>query len=63
MIGLGPCGLNTGILNNKGVVDEIKMAIGQYITYNKNGQVDPTILWDMVKAIMRGRCIVCWCSP
>lgn len=48
--------LNTGILN-KSVVDEIKIEIVQCITDNKKGQVDPTILWDTVKAIMRGKLI------
>ncbi len=36
--------LNTGILNNKGVVDEIKTEIAQCITDNNNGQVDPTTI-------------------
>lgn len=49
--------LNTGILNNKGVVEEIKTEIDECICDNRNGQVDPTILWDTVKAIMRGKLI------
>lgn len=34
--------LNTGILNNKSVIDEIKTEIGLCITDKNNGQVDPT---------------------
>lgn len=46
-----------GILNNKNTVEEIKGEIKECIQDNLNGQVDPPILWDTVKAIMRGKLI------
>lgn len=49
--------LNIGILNNESVVKEIKKEISDSIKDNNNGQVDPTIVWDTVKAIMRGKLI------
>ena len=49
--------LNTRILNNKLTVEEIKKEIGEYINDNNNSQVDPTIVWDTVKAVMRGKLI------
>ena len=49
--------LNTGILNNKTAVEEIKKEIGECINDNNDGQVAPTILWDTVKAVMRGKLI------
>lgn len=49
--------LNEGILNNKGLVREIKGEITRYREENDNGEVDPTILWDALKAVIRGRLI------
>lgn len=49
--------LNVGILNNKTVVKEIKEEISECIKNNANGEVEPTILWDTIKAIMRGKLI------
>lgn len=39
------------------MVKEIKKEISDWVRDNKDGQVDPTIVWDTVKAIMRGRLI------
>lgn len=49
--------LNTGILNNNIAVEEIKKEIGECINDNNIGQVEPTILWDTLKAVMRGKLI------
>ena len=49
--------LNVGLLNNKGLVEEIKREIIRYKEENDNGEVDPTILWDALKAVLRGKLI------
>lgn len=49
--------LNISILNNETVVKEIKKEISECIKGNKSDQVDPTIVWDTVKAVMRGKLI------
>ncbi len=38
-------------------MEEIKKEIGECINDNNNSQVDPTIVWDTVKAVMRGKLI------
>lgn len=47
--------LNIGILNNKSVVEEIKKDITIYQNENDNGEVNPVILWDALKAVVRGK--------
>ncbi|CAJ1058984.1 unnamed protein product [Xyrichtys novacula] len=49
--------LNVGLLNNKSTVEEIQKEIGECIDDNKDDHVDPTIVWDTVKAVMRGKLI------
>lgn len=49
--------LNTSILNKETVIKEIKEEINECIEDNKNSQVSPVIMWDTVKAIMRGKLI------
>ena len=49
--------LNISVLNKETVVKEIKREIDESIKDNMTGQVDLTILWDTVKAIMRGKLI------
>ena len=49
--------LNTGLLNNIMVAEEIKTEIKSYIENNDNGEVDPNILWDALKAVIRGKII------
>lgn len=44
--------LNISILNNETVVKEIKKETNDCKNDNKNGKVDPTIVWDTVKSIM-----------
>lgn len=43
-----------GILNDKNLVERMKEDINRYIEENDNGEVDPTILWDTLKAVIRG---------
>lgn len=49
--------LNVGLLNNKAVADQIELNIKEYMMINDNGEVDPSILWDSLKAVMRGNLI------
>ena len=49
--------LNVGMLNNKSLVEELKKEIGQYMEDNSNGEVDPHIVWDALKAVVRGKVI------
>lgn len=49
--------LNVGILNNKLVVARIKTEIQRYLEENDNGETDPAILWDALKAVIRGKLI------
>lgn len=49
--------LTVGISNNKTAVEEIGTEIVECINDNENDEVAPTILWDMVEAIMRGKLI------
>lgn len=36
--------LNVGMLNNKAVVEQIKLEIKDYLSINDNGEVDPSML-------------------
>lgn len=47
--------MNVGILNDKHLVERTKEDIKRYIEDNDNGEVDPTILWDALKAVIRGK--------
>lgn len=49
--------LNTGLLNNKAIIKEIKAEIKYFLEINDNGQVNPNILWDTLKAVVRGKFI------
>ena len=49
--------LNVGMLNNQKTQEEVKKEIKQCIEDNLDSPVEPTILWDTVKAVMRGRLI------
>lgn len=49
--------MNIGILNNTTTVKDIKREIKDCIENNKNSEVEPTIMWDTIKAIMRGNLI------
>lgn len=49
--------LNLGILNNKKMVEEIKFEIKRYLEENDNGEINPSILWDTLKVVIRGKLI------
>ena len=49
--------LNVGILNNEQRKEKVKAEIKRYIEENNNGAVDPTILWDAMKVVIRGKLI------
>lgn len=49
--------LNVGIWNNKSIVEELKKDITIYQKENENGEVNPVILWDALKAVIRGKLI------
>ena len=49
--------LNIGILNDKKNTEQIKMEIKRYIEENDTGESDPTIVWDALKAVIRGKLI------
>lgn len=47
--------LNLGILNKESTIKEIKGEITSCVGDNYNCQVKPIVMWDTVKAVMRGR--------
>ncbi len=49
--------LNVGILNNKGLLKDLKEEIKQYMEENNNGEVGPHIIWDALKVVVRGKII------
>lgn len=49
--------LNVGILNNETIVNEIKQDIEEFLSENDNEEVNPLILWDSLKAVLRGKII------
>ena len=49
--------LNSNILNNTQIKKEIGNEIKVYLELNNNGEVGPPVLWDALKAVMRGRII------
>ena len=51
--------LNTGILNQ--MRDQIRTDIKNYLEENDNGEVSTPILWDALKAVLRGK-IIGYCS-
>lgn len=49
--------LNVGILNSEQQKEKVKAEIKRYIDENNNGAVDPTIVWDAMKVVIRGKLI------
>lgn len=49
--------LNSSLLNDPYVKEQIKIEIRLYLEINDNGEVSPPILWDAMKAVLRGKII------
>lgn len=49
--------LNISLLNNTEIVKEIKQHLKEYFEINDNGEVNPPILWEGAKAVIRGKFI------
>lgn len=49
--------LNTNILNYSPVKENLAVAIREYFEHNDNDEVNPGILWDAFKAVIRGKII------
>lgn len=49
--------LNAGILNNETVVKQIKTDIKNYLEDNNNEDTNQSIVWDALKAVIRGKLI------
>lgn len=49
--------LNTSILNDKIVQKQSQQEFETYLQNNDNGEVSPNILWDVAKAVVRGKII------
>ena len=49
--------LNSSILNNPIIKDKLKSEIELYLENNDNEEVTPPILWDALKAVLRGKII------
>lgn len=49
--------LNVSILNNPQFKEKIKKELKTYLEDNDNGNVNPVILWDAAKAVLRGNII------
>lgn len=49
--------LNVSLLNKPEIVEEISNTIKEYFEFNDNGEVDPSILWEGAKAVLRGKII------
>lgn len=46
--------LNLSILNNTKLKETLKEEIKTYLELNDTGEVNPSILWDALKAVRRG---------
>lgn len=49
--------LNVGLLNNEAVTNQIQSEIVQYLQDNDNDETKPTMVWDALKAVIRGKLI------
>ena len=47
----------TMLQNNQCINDQIKTEIKQYLETNDNNSTKLQLLWDAVKAVLRGKCI------
>ena len=49
--------LNSNMLNDPKIMEKLKEEIKDYLDLNDSGEVSPVILWDAMKAVMRGKMI------
>lgn len=49
--------LNSYILNKPTIVEKIKKDIKEFMELNNSGEISPAIIWDTLKAVMRGKLI------
>lgn len=49
--------MNSSLLNDLNFKEQIKKEISLYLELNDNGEVSPPILWDALKAVLRGKII------
>ena len=49
--------LNSTFLNNQQVTEEIKREIKQFLETNDNENITTQNLWDVAKAVLRGKLI------
>lgn len=49
--------LNTNILKDNVIKEKLKSEIRLYLELNDNGEVSPSVLWDALKAVIRGKII------
>ena len=53
-----PWCLNSNLLNNPQIKQKIEKEIKTYLELNDNGEVTPSVLWDALKAVLRGKIII-----
>lgn len=53
--------INSSIFNSPQIKEQIKTEIKLYMELNDNGEVNPSMLWDAGKAVLRGK-IIAICS-
>lgn len=53
--------LNSSVLNNEQFKTKIKEEIKHYMEENNNGEVGPEIVWDALKAVIRGK-VISFCA-
>lgn len=53
---------NTSLLQDKKFIEMIKKEITDYIEINNTGDINPSIIWERAKAVMRGRMIISYSS-
>ena len=52
-----PWRLSSNLLNNPQIKQNIEKEIKTYLELNDNGEVTPSVLWDALKAVLRGKII------